>query len=172
MDTIELWARNGEAVREAIELGDLVHLDTAREELTDEFLLFAIESGLLHSCSNSLPDPRNEPEIGMEVILASHLAACFAGFSSMRKSGYVLQSASVLGALGYSLNVVEPDQGLSRRGTSADKIISGDMLRKLLVKMEQAVDPKSPLKLPPAKPREGVKVRPRAAGRGPAGGLV
>jgi hypothetical protein len=33
MDTIELWARNGDAVREAIELGDLVHLDTASEEL-------------------------------------------------------------------------------------------------------------------------------------------
>jgi hypothetical protein len=47
MDTIKLWARNGDAVREAIELGELVHLDTASEELTDEFLLFAIESGLL-----------------------------------------------------------------------------------------------------------------------------
>ena len=27
MDTIELWARNGDAVREAMELGDLVHLE-------------------------------------------------------------------------------------------------------------------------------------------------
>lgn len=95
MDTIELWARNGDAVREAIELGDLVHLDTAREELTDEFLLFAIESGFLRSWSASFPDPRSEPEIGMEVILASPLAARFAGLYSMRKSGYVLQSASV-----------------------------------------------------------------------------
>jgi hypothetical protein len=47
METIKLWARNGEAVRHAIELGELTHLDTASEELTDEFLLFAIESGLL-----------------------------------------------------------------------------------------------------------------------------
>ena len=47
MDTIKLWARNGDAVRQAIELGELVHLDTASEELTDEFLLFAIQSGLL-----------------------------------------------------------------------------------------------------------------------------
>jgi hypothetical protein len=37
MDTIKLWARNGDAVRQAIELGELVHLDTASEELTDEF---------------------------------------------------------------------------------------------------------------------------------------
>ena len=38
MDTIKLWARNGDAVRQAIELGELVHLETASEELTDEFL--------------------------------------------------------------------------------------------------------------------------------------
>jgi hypothetical protein len=36
----------------------------------------------------------------MEVLLASHLAARFAGLYAMRKSGYVLRSASVLGALG------------------------------------------------------------------------
>ena len=40
-------ARNGVAVWQAIELGDLVYLDTASEELTEEFLLFAIHSGLL-----------------------------------------------------------------------------------------------------------------------------
>ena len=32
MDGIQLWARNGEAVRQAIELGELVHLETASEE--------------------------------------------------------------------------------------------------------------------------------------------
>jgi hypothetical protein len=47
METIKLWARHGDAVRQAIELGELLHLDTASEELTDEFLLFAIQSGLL-----------------------------------------------------------------------------------------------------------------------------
>jgi hypothetical protein len=34
METIKLWARNGDAVRQAIELGELVHLETASEELT------------------------------------------------------------------------------------------------------------------------------------------
>jgi hypothetical protein len=105
METIKLWARNGDAVRQAIELGDLVHLDTASEELTDEFLLFAIRSGLLSQWAAAFPDPRPEPEIGMEVLLASHLAARFAGLYSMRKAGYVLRSAAVLGALGYSIDV-------------------------------------------------------------------
>ena len=100
METIKLWARKGEAVRQAIELGELVHLETANEELTDEFLLFALQSGLLAKWAAAFPDPRQEPEIDLEVMLASHLAARFAGLYAMRKSGYVLRSASVLGALG------------------------------------------------------------------------
>src|SRR5437763_7828820 len=166
MDTIKLWARNGDAVRQAIELGELVHLDTASEELTDEFLLFAIQSGLLSKWSEAFPDPRQEPEIGMEVLLASHLAARFAGLYSMRKSGYVLRSAVVLGALGYSVEVLEPARGLSWRGTSDDKLISGDVLRKLLVQMEQQVDLSQPARLlPPQEPKVAVKVRERASRR-------
>ena len=45
MDSITLWARHGEAVRKAIELGTLVHVETASEEFTDAFLLCAIDSG-------------------------------------------------------------------------------------------------------------------------------
>jgi hypothetical protein len=67
MDSIKLWARNGEAVRQAIELGEIAHIETASEELTDELLLFAIESGLLKSWARAFPDPRCEPEIAMEV---------------------------------------------------------------------------------------------------------
>jgi hypothetical protein len=95
MDTIKLWARNGEAVRQAIELGELVHFDTASEELIDEFLWFTIERGLLSKWSEAFPDPRGAPEIGMEVMLASHRAARFAGRYSMCKAGYVLRLASV-----------------------------------------------------------------------------
>ena len=47
METIKLWARHGDAVRQAIEVGELAHLGTAREESTDEFRLFALQSGLL-----------------------------------------------------------------------------------------------------------------------------
>ena len=165
MDTIKLWVHNDEAVRQAIELGELVHLETANEELTDEFLLFAIQSGLLSKWADAFPDPRGAPEISMEVILASHLAARFAGLYSMRKSGYVLRSAAVLGALGCSVEALEPAQGLSLRGTTDDKLISGDVLRKLLVKLENHVDLTVPLRLPPSTPSVGVQVRQRASRR-------
>src|SRR5438034_1418013 len=165
MDSLKLWARNGEAVRQAIELGELVHLDTASEELTDEFLLFAIQSGLLAKWAEAFPDPRDEPEIGMEVILPAHLAGRFAGLYSLRKTGYVLRSARVLGALGYSVEVVEPEHGLSVRGTSDDKLFSGDVVRKLLVKMEQQADLSQPVLIPPPGRRVAVKVRKRASRR-------
>jgi hypothetical protein len=131
MESIKLWARNGAAVRQAIELGEIAHMETASEELTDEFLLFAIQSGLLSKWAEAFPDPRQEPEIGLEVLLASHLAARFAGLYSMRKAGDVLRSAPVLGALDSSVEVIEPAQGLSLRGTSDDKPFSGDVVRKL-----------------------------------------
>ena|SRR5438128_2374456 len=67
MASIRLWARDGEAVRQAIELGEIAHMETASEELTDEFLLFAIDSGLLKTWAEAFPDPRSAPEIGMEV---------------------------------------------------------------------------------------------------------
>ena len=124
-----------------------------------------MESGLLTHWAESFPDPRGEPEIGMEVIVASHLAARFAGLYSMRKSGSVLRSASVLGALGSSVEVLEPEQGFSWRGTSEDKLISGDVLRKLVVKLENHVDPNAPLRLPPYEPSLAVKVRKRASRR-------
>src|SRR5712692_7915226 len=165
MESIKLWARNGEAVRQAIALGELVHMETASEELTDEFLLFAIESGLLTTWAKAFPDPRLEPEVGMEVILPAHIAGRFAGLYSLRKAGYVLRSARVLGALGYSVEVIAPEHGLSLRGTSDDKLFSGDVVRKLLVKMEQQADLSQPALLPPKEPSVAVKVRDRASRR-------
>ena len=87
MDSSKLWARNGEAVRQAIELGALVHMETASEELTDAFLLFAIESGLLRTWAEAFPDPRAAPEMGMEVIWPAHIAGRFAGLYSLRQAG-------------------------------------------------------------------------------------
>ena len=165
MDSIKLWARNGEAVRQAIELGELVHMETASEELTDEFLLFALESGLSKQWAEAFPDPRDAPEIGMEVILSAHMAGRFAGLYSLRKTGYVLSSARALGALGYSVEVIEPEHGLSLRGTSDDKLFSGDVVRKLLVKMEQEVDLSQPVLSPAKEPSVAVKVRERASRR-------
>lgn len=137
MESIRLVARNGEAVRAALERGEVLHLDTASEEITDEFLLFAIKSELLDKWAAGFPDPRQWADITCKVILASEIAARFASIYSQRKTGYVLRSARVLGALGYSVEVLEEGAGLSGQGTGADQLYSGDVLRKLLGKAEK-----------------------------------
>ena len=140
MESIKLLARNGDAVRQGLELGEILHIDTASEELTDEFLLFAIKSRLLKAWAEEFPDPRQWSEISMEVIIAASLAARFAGLYSLRKTGYVLRSARVLGQLGYSVEVMEEGSGLCSRGTQDDSLISRDLIRKLLVKIEREVE--------------------------------
>ena len=63
------------------------------------------------------------------------------------------------------MEVIEPAQGLSLRGTSDDKLFSGDVVRKLLVKMEQKADVSQPVCLPPPAPSVAVKARQRASRR-------
>lgn len=86
--------------------------------------------------AEAFPNPRSWSEISFEVLLASQLTTRFAAVYSHRKAGYVLRSARVLGSLGYSVEVLEPGDGLSGRGTEDDKLY-GDVLRKLFGKMER-----------------------------------
>ena len=165
MESIRLWARNGTAVRQAIALGAIAHIETAREEVTDALLLFAIDSGLLKRWPETCPEPRSEPEIGMVGVLPVPIAGRFAGRDALRPAGSVLRSARVLGALGSSVEVIAPEHGLSVRGTAEDKLLSGDGVRKRLVKMEQQADLSQPAWLPPTEPSVAVKVRERAARR-------
>src|SRR6266478_1113396 len=67
--------------------------------------------------------------------------------------------------LGYSVEVVAPDRGVSVRGTSDDKLFSGDVVRKLLVQMEQQADLSQPAQRLPQEPSVAVKVRERASRR-------
>lgn len=165
MESIRLVARNGEAVRQALERGEVLHLDTASEEITDEFLLFAIKSGLLQQWASGFPDPRNWADITCEVILASEIAARFASIYSQRKTGYVLRSARVLGELGYSVEVLEEGAGLSGQGTAEDQLYSGDVLRKLLGKAEKQVEPTKEDHAAAIQGGAEVKVRNRASRR-------
>jgi len=101
----------------------------------------------------------------MGVIWPAPIAGRFAGLYSRRTTGDVRRAARVLGALGSSVEVLEPAQGVSVRGTSDDQLFRGDVVRKLLVKMAQQADLSPPGWLPPQEPRVAVTVRERAARR-------
>jgi hypothetical protein len=128
-------------------------------------LLLGIDSGRLKSWAEAFPDPRSAPEMGMEVLVPAHIAARFAGLYAMRKAGDVLRSARVLGALGYSVEGLEPAHGLSSRGTSDDKRFRGEVGRKLLGQREEQADRSQPAPLPPQEPSGAVQGRERASRR-------
>ena len=67
--------------------------------------------------------------------------------------------------MGSSGEVSAPAHGLSLRGTSDDQLFSGDVVRKLLVKMETQADLSQPARLPPPEASVRVKVRERASRR-------
>jgi hypothetical protein len=95
MESRTLWARHGAAVRQASELGALVHMATASEERTDALLLCALARGWSQQWAEAVPDPRKAPEMSLEVMLPAHRAGRFAGRDSFRKTGYVRRSARV-----------------------------------------------------------------------------
>ena len=55
MENIRLVARKGEVVGQLLERGEVWHRDTASEEITDEFLLFASKSRLLQQWQQVFP---------------------------------------------------------------------------------------------------------------------
>lgn len=60
---------------------------------------------------------------------------------------------------------IEPAHGWSLRGTSDDKLLRGEVGRKLLVQMEAQADLRQPAPLPPQEPSVAVKRRERASRR-------
>ena len=132
METSTLWARHGDAVRQALELGELVHRDTASAELPDALVLCAIHSGLLSTWAEAFPAPRHAPASGREGLCAAPLAARCAGLSARRTAGSGRRFAAVVGALGSRVDVWEPAQGFSWRSTSDDRRSSGAGLCKAI----------------------------------------
>jgi hypothetical protein len=124
-----------EQVLDALRRGEITAIDVAVERVPDFFLLYAIESGLLDGLTSSFPDPRDQPEIALRVLLAAALAGHFAGLYALSQSPYALHSPTLLSALGVQIVVNEPGEGLSRRGTQQETSFHGDVLRKLLGQM-------------------------------------
>lgn len=67
--------------------------------------------------------------------------------------------------MGDRVAVVEPARGLSRRGTADDPLLSGEVVRKLLVQMAQQAALSPPTPGPPQEPSVAVNVRERASRR-------
>src|SRR5579859_2373869 len=133
MTTLHYLSHRPDEVLDALRRGEIVALETASEELTDFFVLYALESGLLDRLADTFPDPRKQqPEIPMRLLLAAGMAGHFAGLYALSQSPYALHSPRLLAELGVQVEVMQPGEGLSRKGTQQEVAFHADVLRKML----------------------------------------
>jgi hypothetical protein len=133
MTTLHYLSHRPDEVLDALRRGEIVALETATEELTDFFVLYALESGLLDRLADTFPDPRHQqPEIPMRLLLAAGMAGHFAGLYALSQSPYALHSPRLLAELGVQVEVMQPGEGLSRKGTHQEVAFHADVLRKML----------------------------------------
>jgi hypothetical protein len=133
MTTLHYLSHRPDEVLDALRRGEIVALETATEEMPDFFLLYAIESGLLDQLADTFPDPRQQqPEIPMRLLLAAGMAGHFAGLYALSQSPYALHSPRLLAQLGVQVQVLQPGEGLSRKGTKHEAAFHADVLRKML----------------------------------------
>jgi hypothetical protein len=129
---------NPEAVLAALRQGWVDYWETAADQVTDEHVRFALQSGLLAECAAAFPDPRLNPEIPLVVLLTASVAGAFQGEYGLRNAGCALHSPALLAELGLNAAWLAPGEGLSRRGTQDEAVFHGDVLRKLLQQVAEA----------------------------------
>jgi hypothetical protein len=131
--TLTYLPNRPDEVLAALQRGEIVAVEEAIEQVPDFFLLYAIESGLLDQLSASFPDPRTQqPEIPLRIILAAGMAGHFAGLYALSVLPYALHSPRLLSQLGVQVQLTQPGEGISRRGTRQQSSFHGDVVRKLL----------------------------------------
>jgi hypothetical protein len=133
MSVLTYLLHQPDQVLQALQQGKISAIEVAAEEMPDLFLHYAIESGLLEQMAKTFPDPRKQqPEIGIYLLLAAGIAGHFAGLYALSQLPYALHSPKLLAMLGVQVVVNVPGKGLSRKGTKEPVSFHGDVVRKLL----------------------------------------
>ena len=121
MREIEILYPDIEKVLESLNHGQVDAIEEAVDQITDEFMIYGLRGGLMDKLSKSFPDPRREEEISTKVILTPSMAGHFQDMYAISQSPYALHSAMLLAALGLSVKVLSPGEGISRRGTKEEE---------------------------------------------------
>jgi hypothetical protein len=136
MNNIQIIKQNPKKVFEKLKLGEIEKMKLAVEQITDEFLIYGLRSGLIDELSKTFPDPRKECEITIKQILSASIAGHFQDMYALSQSPYSLHSPILLAELGLNVRVLCQGDGISRRGTNDNSPFSGDVIRKMLSGMD------------------------------------
>jgi hypothetical protein len=132
MNDIQILKQNPKKVLDSLKLGSIERMELAVEQITDEFMIYGLRSGLIDELCKSFPDPREECEITVKQILSASIAGHFQDMYAISQSPYALHSPILLAELGLSVKVLCEGEGISRRGTGDNGPFSGDVTRKML----------------------------------------
>ena len=103
MNSIQILTRNQLKVLGSLQQGEIDSAEEAVNQITDDFMLYGIRSGLIDELAGSFPDPRKESEISIKQILSASIAGHYQDMYAMSQSPYALHSPVLLAELG--LNV-------------------------------------------------------------------
>ena len=132
MNDIQILKRDPSKVLESLKHGSVESIELAVDQITDEFMIYGLRSGLIDELSSGFPDPRREEEITAKQILSASIAGHFQDMYAISQSPYALHSPKLLAELGLNVKVLSEGGGISRRGTKEDAPFNGDVTRKML----------------------------------------
>ena len=136
MHNIQILSQNQLKVLENLKHGEIDSIEEAVDQITDDFMIYALGGGLIDELANSFPDPRKECEISIKQILSASIAGCYQDMYSLSQSPYALHSPVLLTELGLNVKVLIPGDGISSRGTKDNAPYNGDVIRKMLYGMQ------------------------------------
>lgn len=131
MNNIQILIQNQLKVLESLKAGEIDGSEEAVNQITDDFMLYGLRSGLIDELASSFPDPRKECEISIKQI-ACHYQDMYA----MSQSPYALHSPVLLAELGLNVMVLSPGSVISRRVTKDEAPFNGDVIRKMTYEMQ------------------------------------
>lgn len=132
MHDIQILQQHPKNILDSLNCGQIERMELAVEQITDEFMIFALRGGLMDALSKSFPDSRKECEITVKQILSASMAGHFQYMYALSHSPYALHSPTLLAELGLNVKVLCEGEGISRRGTGDQAPFSGDVIRKML----------------------------------------
>ena len=72
MKELQIIYQNQEEIIKKLNIGDVDAIELAVEQITDEFMIYGLRSGLIDELSKTFPDPRKE-EISTKLILSASI---------------------------------------------------------------------------------------------------
>ena len=142
MRELQIIYQNQEKIIKKLNTGNVDAIELAVEQITDEFMIYGLRSGLIDELSKTFPDLRKEEEISTKLILSASIAGHFQDMYALSQSPYALlsfrrvteeqNSPPLLAELGLNIKVLSAGEGVSRRGTKQNAPFNGDVIRKML----------------------------------------